>query len=1029
VFVTQPPNEATAAAAATSPSSEPVPLLDLRLLGTPSATVQGKPLAPLRSRKGLHLLALLALAPGRERDRTYLAGTLWPDSDESLALANLRRALTNLKAALGEAARLVASPSSRTLRLDGVGSEARVDVAAFDAAIARGDAAALEEAIGLYDGPLLSGDDADWIFTERLSRERAFVDALERAAEARLAAGDVAAAETMFRRAVAAEPLRESAHRGLMRSLAEAGNPSGALESYHSLRALLRRRVNAEPAAETRALYESLREAARQPSPAVSERAAPREEQTAAPVRLPQAVSAFIGRDAELREVAQHLEAERLVTLVGAGGVGKTRLALETARRAAPDFPDGVAFTDLAPLTDPALVTAAIASALELTDGDGNLPPREALLRALEPRRLLLVLDNCEHLLAACAEVADALLRRCPGVRLLATSRQPLGLMGERVWRVPALSIPDETALPSDDGALVAALKAHDGTRLFLERATAASPQFTPAGRQGRALVAVCRRLDGIALAIELAAARVRVLTVEQIHTRLDDRFRLLTGGDRAALPRQQTLRALIDWSYDLLDEKERALLARLSVFAGGWTLEAAEQVCGSAPLQPEEVVDLLTALVDKSLVLFDDARAAEGGAGRYRMLETVREYAGERLAAGEEDGDALRDRHLAYFAARADGGENGMTGADQIRWADFFAQEQGNLRAAWEWATVRRDADRALIIPAACWRFQRARGFFTQGRAWVEEALARFGADASPAVRKRAHTSAGNLAMIQGDYPVARGHIEALIAASDDLGDDYGRHLGLTNLGILEEMAGNHERACELLESCLPFFRSVDNRAHVATIQYNLSIVHSNTGNVEAAFATVRESLATRRSLGDRRGIAVALNHLAQLEMEAGEAETALDHVRECIAIAHDLKQQNAEATAYSTLGSLLLHQGQYDRSRACLAYSLRLFRAMESRTDLVILLENCAALAAAEGDQERSARLFGAATHFRDVMGLQGVDSRNHPVRDALRDAMGEAYAARAQEGAVMDWDRAIDYALEGSVDSGPPEFDVSS
>ncbi|HVK04159.1 MAG TPA: BTAD domain-containing putative transcriptional regulator [Armatimonadaceae bacterium] len=1018
------------------------PLLDIRLFGTPGVTVEGERLPPLRSRKGLYLLALLALPAGRERKRAYLASRLWPDSEESVALANLRRALTDLKSALGAAGDCLTSPTPRSLRLES-GARVRVDVAAFDAACARGaeDVPALEEAIRTYGGPLLEGGEGEWIYPERLSREQTYLAALERLASARRERGEYAEAVRLFRLAVAAEPLRESAHRGLMEALARSGNFAEALQAYRDLRLALRREVNADPDPETRALYESLRaRPGRVTAPAGGSPAAgggragmPAVAGADGPVRLPLSVSGFIGRQPELNHVAEQVSAHRLVTLVGAGGVGKTRLAIESARRAAPDFPDGIFFVDLAPLADPSLVPQAVAAVLEVADIGGNVPPRDLLLRVLETRRSLIVLDNCEHLLAACAALADLLLRRCPHLRLVATSRQPLGLVGEGTWRVPPLSVPAED-MPEDDAAIAEVVTSHDATRLFVARATAVSPHFLPTGRQARAIVDVCRRLDGIALAIELAAARVRVLTVEQIAARLDDRFRLLTGGDRAALPRQQTLRALIDWSYDLLGDQERRVFERLSVFAGGWTLEAAEYICPGGDIETEEVLDLLSALVDRSLVLFDDTRAAETGGGRYRMQETIRQYAAERLAeSAVPEADGVRDAHLAFYAGQADVGENGMTGGEQARWADFYAQEQGNLRAAWEWAVARGDHDRALIIPAGSWRYHRARGLLTQGRAWLEDALAKAESGASASARKRAHTSAGNLAMTQGDNGPARRHVEAVLGLSRETGDEFGEALAGTNLGLLAEIEGEHERARDLLQEHLPFFRRTNRTENVATALYNLSIVQSELRDWEGSREAVGESLTLRRQLDDRRGIAISLNHVALLDLHDGDLHSAWKNARECLVIARGVGHRMTESTVLSTLGTVALRRGRYGVARSLLAQSLRMFREMESPGDTIIVLENFAVLAGEEGDHDRGARLFGAVGALRERTGFRGLGADERGVaREAIRGAMGaDRFERLAREGAAFDWQQATAFALEVAppsaaegTDSDPPD-----
>jgi non-specific serine/threonine protein kinase len=398
------------------------------------------------------------------------------------------------------------------------------------------------------------------------------------------------------------------------------------------------------------------------------------------PTNLPISLTSFIGREREIAEVTRLLAGppseSRLLTLTGAGGCGKTRLALRVAGEALGDFPDGVWLVELAALADPALVAGAVAMAVGVREVPGRALT-ESLVDHLRDRTLLLILDNCEHLVAAAAGLADVLLRSCPRLRVLATSREPLGSAGETIWRVPSLTLPP---LSAADAPLLEPLTRYEAVRLFVERARAAVPAFAPSAENAPALVEICRRLDGIPLAIELAAARVRVFSAAQIAARLDDRFRLLTAGPRTALPRQQTLRATVDWSYDLLAEPERALLRRLSVFAGGWTFEAAEAVAAGDGIQTHAVLDLMAQLVDKSLVIAEEQR----GAVRYRLLETIRAYARDRLLeAGEAE--RTRDRHLAYFLGLAEEAEPRLRGAEERVTLDRLEAEHANLQAALE--------------------------------------------------------------------------------------------------------------------------------------------------------------------------------------------------------------------------------------------------------------------------------------------------------------------------------------------------------
>lgn len=546
--------------------------LEIRLLGTCEMRPNGQPLPSLPSRKEQWLLALLVLRHARDTDRDWLAATLWPDAEESRARFYLRRSLSHLRRALGEQESRLLSPTPRTLRLDLSGGGAWSDVLAFDKALKENDE---ERAVGLYAGPLLPDCAEEWALPEREARHQAYLAALETLAEAAMVRGEPAAATRWLRLAVVADPYRESAACALMKALAHGGDRAAATQVYRDLRVRLHDDLNADPAPETQHLFRRLTApdapaAARPvapPPPALSPSAARR--------HLPVPLTDLIGRQEALGEVAGRLRRARLVTLVGPGGVGKTRLAIGAAEAALPHFEGGVWFVDLAPLTGGALVPDAVAAALGLEKPARHGAPEARLVNALAARTLLLVLDNCEHVLPACAALAHALLSACPGLRILATSREPLGVTGEQAFPVTSLALPPETvAGPKADPMLAekdpAALMVYGAVRLFVERATQAAPAFRLSRSNVHAVAQICCRLDGIPLALEMAAARVRSLSAPEIEARLRDRFRLLTTGNRAAAPRQQSLRAAMDWSWDLLTNDEKTLLRRLSVFAGG---------------------------------------------------------------------------------------------------------------------------------------------------------------------------------------------------------------------------------------------------------------------------------------------------------------------------------------------------------------------------------------------------------------------------------------------------------------------------
>ncbi len=659
--------------------------LTIHLFGPLRVRVHGKPMPRVRARSAEWLLALLVLRHGRTVPRSWLAGTLWPDSEETQALQNLRHALLSLRKALGSEAGRIQSPTRDTLTLDLSGIE--TDVLRFDQAIRQGEEAALRGAVEVYIGPLLEGCLEEWVFPERASREQACLRALETLADAAEQRCDYAEALILLRRAQGMDALRDTTQRALMRVLATGGDTPAALASYRDYRLLLRQEMNLDPDEETVRLYQQLREQTRQ---AAQQREAMRQKpllwraspiMPPLPVALPHPLTSLLGREEETHALVGSLSRSRLVTLVGAGGVGKTRLAIEVAREYAIIAGPKVAFVELASLSDPALLPAFVATALGLREE--ATPEPKFLLQALagwfSTHEVLLVLDNCEHLIEAAASLVQTLLERCPDLRILTTSRQRLGLTGEITWRVPSLASPDPERLAEEGHNLVETALAYPAVQLFVERATMAHPGFRLAALEDViAVVQICHRLDGIPLAIELAAARVGLLPVGQIASRLGDRFHLLTGGSRTALPRQQTLRSLIDWSFDLLNEAEKSLLCRLSVFQGGWTLESAEAVCAGDPIEEWEILDLLGSLMDKSLAMAETL----GGRVRYWLLETVREYAGEKLRqSGTEN--VTCNQHLAYYLERARTATLTLEGSEPEPALGFLETERDNLRAA----------------------------------------------------------------------------------------------------------------------------------------------------------------------------------------------------------------------------------------------------------------------------------------------------------------------------------------------------------
>lgn len=496
---------------------------------------------------------------------------------------------------------------------------------------------------------------------------------------------------------------------------------------------------------------------------------------------LPNPLTGFVGREREAAEVTRLLASTRVLTLSGTGGVGKTRLALEVAASLLDDYPHGVRLVELAALTDPVLVPQVVAAALDVREESGS-PLLATLIDSLHDKQLLIVLDNCEHLVEACGVLVDALLSGCPDLRVLATSREALGIGGEVVWRVPALSVADlMLPLPTE------AIARSEAVRLFVERASAALPGFALTERTAPGVVEICRRLDGIPLAIELAAARVRVLGVEQIAARLDDHLGLLTGGSRTAPSRHQTVRAAIDWSYEFLTDPERRLFDRLSVFAGSLSLEAAEAVGSGDGIAESEIVDVLAGLIDKSLVIVEpgDYRVA-----RYAVLETLRQFGAERLAATSA-APTIRERHALFFVALAEAAESGLFGPDQPAWVTQLGLERGNLRVALQWVLESSNAEAGLRLGAAAFKFWEVSGSVGEGRAWLDKLLTH-PASTRTRARARALGAAVHLATLQGDVAAARVHADESLAIARELGDVPAIAAALQHVGRLALFRGS---------------------------------------------------------------------------------------------------------------------------------------------------------------------------------------------------------------------------------------------
>ncbi len=1033
-------------------ADEAMPPVRIKLFGSMEVEVQGAPLPKLRSRSELWVLALLALQNGRPVTRTWLAQSLWPFPDHATDQAsyNLRRGLTNLRKALGpEASRLLSLPAS-ALSLDLSG--AAVDAASFEAAIGRGDPASLQFAVSIYSGPLMLECTEAWAAAARARYEQDYLSALRVLASQAVTGGDFDPALGYLRLAIATDPLCEPAQRSLMETLARNGDVPAALTSYQEFSRRLHRERNAMPAPEMTELYRTLRAEVRcrsnPPGPAASL------PESARIHRLPAPLTPLVGRKEEIDEIQSRFRLARLLTLTGTGGIGKTRLAIHLAEEKAAEFRDGVCFVDLAGLTDPGQVWQMAAAALELPEERAHTLTR-TLTTFLRPRQLLIILDNCEHLVDACAQLAAALLQDCRDVRILATSRQSLGVAGEAVWRVASLSLPDPAHLRSDDFEIVNRLKQFSAIQLFVERAIGAQPMFRLSERNGRDVARICARLEGIPLALELAAARLGALPVEHIAERLNDRFQLLTQGPRTALSRQQTLEATIKWSFDLLAERDGELLRALSVFSGGWSLQAAEWVGADIGLSSETVADTLARLVDQSLVIYE----TDDGRSRYRFLETVRQY----CCLNWMDPDSVRAaawRHLNIVSRIVAEAEPHLQGPRQSRWFSRLDAEHDNVRAALDWSAGQKSgSEQGLRLAAAIWRFWHRRGYLSLGRRYLENELDRTSMAGATPVRAEAAVGAGMLAFFQGDATAARQWFDRSLVMSAELADDDLSADALHSLGQMEWNLGSYADARAHFNEALALRRNRGDPAAVAVTLNYLGIACSDAGDYDEARGYFEESLHTARDLNDKSLIASALHGLAHMafylqdfltaqryyaeelhlarrledrELTArtlhrlGCVEYALKNYpaarklfEESLDSARELAYLDLESAALHSLGSVARADEDYVTAHACFEERLTIGEERGDKPRISYTLDAIAGLLTAQNDGHGAITLFAAAQALREGLSIPSPANQEElPRLLAARAALGEeAFAAAWEAGRLLTPEEAIDYARRRS------------
>ena len=715
---------------------------------------------------------------------------------------------------------------------------------------------------------------------------------------------------------------------------------------------------------------------------------------------LPAQLSSFVGREAELSEISVLVETSRLVTLTGAGGSGKTRLALQVAAELLDGSGEGVWFVDLAPLSDPGLVAATVAHAMGVREESGR-PVADTLMHAIGDRRLLILLDNCEHLIDSCAKLTDALLRSCPRIHVLATSREPLAIGGEHIYRVPTLS------LPQDDDQAAAGSEA---VQLFLERASESRPDFILDDRNSKVVASICRRLDGMPLAIELAAARVASMDVTDIESRLDKRFALLSTTSRSVLPRQQTLRALVDWSYDLLTVHERETLCRLSVFAGGWSLSAAEAACASEDESVFDVADLLRSLVDKSLV---QAEMTSLGL-RYRLLETIRQFAAEKLAERPGDDLAVRHAHKRFFLELAERTAPNLRGPEQAEWLDRLEADHDNFRATIERLLADPDTGSEILrIVVALSRFFEAR-HPREGLEVLEAALSLDVLQGRSALRAEALGLLGDL--MEGRE--RRLYIEEGLAIARTLDDPGLTAQLLTWLSWCAYQEGDLVEFSELAEQAVVLAKRSTDPALLGRALARRAVAAGHLDPEDAAPAS-EMALASLRLAGDRRWEANVLCNLASFEVIADKLESARDHYSQALVIVEELRDKSGVTVILAGMGEVAMLGGDLNGARELYSRALRCaYRDRERRGAVYLVLNLAQCYTKIDGEERRAAILFGAADAQNELLGLPweiGVSQERDRSLDLLRRSIDVAvFDSLYAEGRDLTLDAAVSLAL---------------
>lgn len=989
--------------------------LKLAFLGPPQITHPKTGDITLPNRKSLALLAYLSIESDRPHRRESLQALLWPEFSTSAAQNNLRVVWSQLHKCLNLASHdqnpyLVSTRLAVQFNPD---SNHWLDVMAFERLLEDCQshehdqqqtcsecAARLEQAAELVRGEFLGGFTLgdcpafdEWTLIRRERLHRQITQVLGNLANYHHLAGNLQSAEGYVRRLLELNPLQESAHRQLMRLLSEMGQRSAALAQFDTCRHILANELGVAPALETTALAEQIRSRA-------TSRPSDRQH------NLPVSTSRFFGRQSEIDALKTLLShpAHRLVTLTGPGGVGKTRLAVQTAYGLADHFPDGVWWVELSTLDDPQAVPSAVARALKVMEQTDQAIV-QTLGDDLQDKCLLLVMDNCEHLLEACAQLVKALQAAAPRLLVLATSRAPLRLEGEQVMRLQPFALPDSAQVLKAAAALE-----YEAVQLFVDKAAKVQLNFALTDSNAQIVTQICQNLDGMPLAIELAAARASVVPVEAIARRVDQRFRWLNTQSSGSIPRQRTLVTMIDWSHDLLNEAERTLFRRLSVFTGGWTLEAAEAICSAGEL----CQDVLTQLVDQSLVVF----GYDPQGRRYRMHETIRQYARQQLRSSGEDTNVF-ERHAHYYTELVTEAAKNIAGYPLKVQLDAIETEHDNLRSAFNWA-VAQDPDLALSLVTKLGvdlNFWELRGHYEEGRRWLRRILDTTD-DFVSAARANALLAAAGLSSAINDFEYGlccAAESQYIFSQVGDLAGEVEARLVAADLANLQ---GDQIEPGVMAQEAMETAHQINHQAGLAKGGWILGGIAYDLGKYDQAIQYLLPSITIWRELAKPYQLSGTLNTLAACLMEKGEFGAASEILQETAEINQNLGYRRGVALALHNMAEAATQLGDFAQARKLNSESLQIRRELKLLRGYAFSLENFAILAAREQQAERAIQLFAASQALREAIGAP-IDPTTQEsyanVLNELCDQVGEVlFELEWSKGSSMSTDQALEFAL---------------